>query len=146
MRPHSAREVSDYLWRKTRATKYRSKKTGEVKERPGIPETIAQRVYDRLEQKGYIDDQAFANYWVENRNQTKGASRRKLMSELRGKGVASGIIDQAIAQSSRSDSDELAKLIAKKRARYPDDQKLVAYLARQGFSYDDIASAMSGAE
>lgn len=26
MRPHSAREVRDYLWRKTRATRYRSKK------------------------------------------------------------------------------------------------------------------------
>jgi SOS response regulatory protein OraA/RecX len=32
-------------------------------------------------------------------------------------------------------------VIAKKRSRY-DDQKLMAYLARQGFRYDDIREAL----
>ena len=37
---------------------------------------------------------------------------------------------------------ELAKIIAKKRRRYPDEQKLAAYLAWQGFDYDDIKQAL----
>jgi regulatory protein len=43
-------------------------------------------VFERLVEKGYVDDEKFARFWVENRNQTKGASRRKLEAELRAKG------------------------------------------------------------
>ena len=142
MRPHSAREIRDYLYQKTRATKYKSKKTGELKERAGVSQYVADRVFDRLVYKNYIDDETFARYWVENRHQTKGTSQRKLQAELRAKGVESSIIEAALATTERSDQDELAKIIAKKRPKYPDDQKFMQYLARQGFSYDDIKTAL----
>lgn len=141
MRPHSSKEMRDYLYRKTRSTKTRTK-TGELKDRPGVPETITQRVYDRLVQKGYIDDEKFARFWVENRNLRKGASRRKLQAELQSKGVESSIIDRILGESARDDSSEIEKVIAKKRARYPDEQKFMRYLASQGFSYDDIKHAL----
>lgn len=143
MRPHSSREIRDYLYRKTRTTRVKSRKTGEIYERAGVSQSVADRVFDRLVEKGYIDDEKFTRYWVENRNLTKGASRRKLQAELRTKGVESGIIDRHLADSSRTDEDELQKIIAKKRSRYPDEQKLMQYLARQGFSYDDIKSALT---
>ena len=142
MRPHSSREVRDYLWRKTRTTKVKAK-DGSLKERVGVSPVIADRVFERLAEKGYIDDEKFTRYWVENRSLTKGASRRKLTAELRAKGVEQAIIDQAFEATMRSDDDELKKVIAKKRARYPDYQKLMAYLAGQGFSYDDIKRALS---
>lgn len=142
MRPHSAREVRDYLWRKTRATRHRSKKTGELKERPGVSQALVDRVYERLVEKAYIDDEKFTRYWVENRNQTKGMSRRKLEAELRAKGVANDIIERNLRDSLRNDTDELQKIIAKKRRRYPDEQKFMQYLARQGFSFDDIKAAL----
>jgi regulatory protein len=141
MRPHSAKEVRDYLYRKTRDSRT---KTGEMKK--GIAPEITQRVFERLVDKGYIDDGKFTRYWVENRNLTKGASRRKLQAELRAKGVESSIIEQYLAESERSDEGELEKIIAKKRNRYPDDQKFMQYLARQGFSYDDIKSALTSDE
>ncbi|MNR04852.1 Regulatory protein RecX [compost metagenome] len=138
MRPHSAREVRDYLYRKTRDTRT---KTGDIKK--GVPPEVTSRVFDRLVEKGYIDDEKFTRYWVENRSLTKGASRRKLQAELRAKGVESGIIEQFLSETDRSDTNELLKVIAKKRARYPDKQKLMQYLARQGFSYDDISAALN---
>lgn len=138
MRPHSSREVRDYLYRKTRDTRT---KTGDIKQ--GIAPEITDRVFDRLVEKGYIDDEKFARYWVENRNMTKGTSRRKLQAELQSKGVSAAIIEQQLAASPRSEDDELAKVIAKKRNRYPDDQKFMQYLARQGFSYDDIKQALT---
>lgn len=142
-RPRSVREMRDYLYRKTLSTKYKSKKTGEIKERAGYTTSLTDRVLNRLIEKGYVDDEKFATWWVENRNLGKGSSLRKLRSELSAKGVSSQLIDASLQQSERSDSDELAKIIAKKRRRYPDDQKLMQYLARQGFSYDDIKSALS---
>lgn len=140
-RPHSSREVRDYLRRKTYAKKYKNSK-GEIKERPGVPEELATRVLTKLQQKKYVNDENFARWWVETRHQTKGASKRKLTAELYAKGIASQLIDEVLADSPRSDAVELAKIIAKKRRRYPDEQKFIAYLARQGFSYDDIKRAL----
>lgn len=138
MRPHSGKEMRDYLYRKTRDTRT---KTGEVKK--GVSPDITTRVFDRLVEKGYIDDEKFTRYWVENRSLTKGVSRRKLQAELRSKGVESSIIERHLVESSRTDGDELLKIITKKRPRYPDEQKLMQYLARQGFGYDDIKRALS---
>jgi regulatory protein len=143
MRPHSAKEVRDYLWRKTRDTMVKSRRTGEVMRREGVSTRITDRVYERLVEKGYVDDEKFAKYWVENRSLGKGVSARKLTAELRAKGVEQGIISSSLSSSDRADNDELKKVIAKKHARYPDEQKFKQYLLRQGFSYDDINDALS---
>lgn len=142
MRPHSAKEVRDYLWRKTRTTKVKTRQ-GELKERAGVSLALTERVFDRLVEKGYIDDEKFTRYWVENRSLAKGASRRKLTAELRAKGIESSLIEEALLVTDRSDGEELAKVITKKISRYPDEQKLMAYLAGQGFAYDDIKRALS---
>lgn len=141
VRPRSLREMRDYLYRKTRETKYKTRK-GEIKERPGIPQEIADRVFDRLIEKGYVSDEKFARFWIENRNLRKGISRRKLQAELAAKGVPRQLVDQLLGDSDRSDRSELRKIIAKKASRYPDRQKFIAYLARQGFRYDDITSEL----
>ena len=142
LRPRSVKEIRDYLWKKTLTTKYKSRKTGEIKDKPGISKEITERVLERVQQKGYVNDEQFTRWWVENRNQTKGSSLRKLRSELQSKGVASAAVDAALLASTRSDEDELKKIIAKKAKRYDDEQKLMQYLARQGFSYDDIKRAL----
>ena len=137
LRPHSGKEVRDYLFRKTLPTRTKS---GDL--RGGASKDVAERVYDRLVEKGHINDERFTSWWVENRSLKQGASRRKLTSELRGKGVAPGVIDKHLGESSRTDVSELHKMIKKKAGRYSDPQKLMQYLARQGFSYDDIKSAL----
>jgi regulatory protein len=142
MRPHSSKEVKDYLYRKTLNKKVRNRRTGEVKERAGVSKFVTERVHVRLTEKGYVDDTKFARWWIENRNLRKGVSRRKLQAELTAKGVDRSIVDSLLAESLRSDADELKKMIAKRQSKYSDEQKLIAYLARQGFSYDDIKNAL----
>jgi len=141
MRPHSGREVGDYLYRKTRDSRT---KTGSVKK--GVSPEITGRVFNRLQDRGYIDDEKFARFWIENRNLKKGVSRRKLQAELRSKGVDGQIIEHELAATDRGDESEIQKIIAKKRPRYSDDQKIMQYLARQGFSYDDIKQALEVAD
>lgn len=143
MRPHSAKEVKDYLWRKTRTTKVRVRDTNEYKDRPGVAQAIADRVFGRLFDKGYLNDENFARYWVENRQMRKGISQRKLVAELRAKGVEQAVIEQAVQNSPREEKSEIDKILAKKRHKYDDDQKLIAYLMRQGFSYDVVRTAIT---
>lgn len=128
IRPRSIREVRDYLWRK--------------KADPDIGESIIQR----LEVRGYLGDAAFAKSWVRSRQLTKPISKRRLQAELIQKGVASELIEQAISGNNEYDELEaLREIITKKRkqSRYQDEQKLMQYLARQGFSYDVIKSTLS---
>lgn len=146
MRPHSAKEVRDYLWRKTRITRVRVRDSNETRERPGVSQAIADRVYERLVKRGHINDENFARFWVENRQARKGISQRKLIAELRAKGVESSIIDSAMQNSPREEKSEIQKVLEKKRHRYDDEQKLIAYLMRQGFSYDAIRDALAGSE
>ncbi|MEO6109656.1 MAG: regulatory protein RecX [Candidatus Saccharimonadales bacterium] len=138
MRPHSQREVRDYLYRKTRDS---LTKLGTIKK--GVSPALTERVYNRLVEKGYVNDEKFARFWIENRNLRKGSSLRRLSAELSAKGVERGIIESLLKESDRDDADELQKIILKKRNRYDDEQKFMAYLARQGFSYDDIKAALN---
>jgi len=141
MRPHSQFEVQNYLFKKTRPTRG---KDGNL--RPGVSDETSKRVLSRLIEKGYIDDYKFSKFWVENRSLGKGISRRKLLSELKSKGVSNTIIDQVLAETERSDEDEVKKIIKKKRRHYSDDKKLMEYLARLGFRYDDIKQALDGTD
>jgi len=141
MRPRSRREINDYLYRKTRDV---PTKTGGI--RKGVSKELTVRVFERLVEKNYVDDEKFARFWIENRNLRKGTSMRKLSAELSAKGVDRAIIDRLLDETDREDEDELRKIIAKKRHRYDDEQKFMAYLARRGFSYDDIKSALSEEE
>jgi len=141
MRPHSGKELSDYLYRKTRP---RKAKNGSIV--PGVSATVTQKVYGRLMEKGYVNDESFARYWVENRNLRKGISQRMLRSELLSKGVDGSVIDAALNNVGRDDKSELTKIIERKSARYTDEQKLIAYLVGKGFSYDDIKDALASRE
>jgi regulatory protein len=104
-----------------------------------------ERVVARLHERGYLDDAKFAAAFVRSRAATRNFSVKKMRLELRKKGIAPDIIEQTLADS--EDFDEMAalrQLVAKKRAHYADDErKLIAYLARQGFSYDAIKSALT---
>lgn len=127
MRQRSRWEIMTYLARKEAA-----------------PE-LAEQIADRLSGLGFIDDQAFARNWVENRHLLKPTSKRKLRQELQSKRVATAVIDEVLRQDETGDRQELRSLIAKKRriSKFSQDPaKLMQYLARQGFGYEDIKSAM----
>lgn len=142
MRPHSIKEIRDYLKRKTLSKKVRVKnrKTGEyqTKVREGYDASLIPLVLERLDQHGHLDDERFARLWVENRNTKKGVSIRKLRNELAEKGVDKNIVESVLQDSSRDEREELRKVIARKANRYEDPQKLIQYLVRQGFNYSDV--------
>lgn len=138
MRTRSTKEVRDYLYRKTRPSPL---KTGGMKQ--GVPVELTERVFDRLFGRGFIDDEKFTRFWIENRQVRKGISRRKLQAELRAKGIENSLIEACFAESPRDELEELKKVIEKKRRRYDDEQKFMRYLVQAGFSYDNVKRALA---
>jgi len=99
----------------------------------------------RLEVQDLINDERFAREWVEARQLASPRSRIHLQAELREKGIASDIIEVAMASTAATDEGAaIMALIAGKRLRqrYPEDQKLIRYLAGKGFRYDAIKAAL----
>lgn len=128
VRPRSEKEVADYLRKKVFEKKIDKNIDGILK---------------RLKDKGYLGDEKFAQWWVENRFTKKGVSQKRLAMELLTKGVKKEIIDEVL--DARDDTVEIRKIIEKKRGKYT-DEKLTAYLCRQGFSYDLVREMVGRAE
>jgi len=111
-------------------------------QRKEIDKDTSLEVIRRLKHARLLDDFEFARVWISNRRTLKSTSKRRLRLELMQKHVPNDIIDEALAEDETDERQALRDLIAKKRARYPDPQKFMAYLARQGFRYDDIKSVL----
>jgi len=129
-RPRSEWEVRDYLRRK----EYDS---------PTIDTILS-----KLSNYGYIDDVKFAQAWVSNRRLLKPTSLRRLRQELAQKHVSREDVEKALEDDEGDESIVLLELIQKKQqqSRYQDQQKLIAYLLRQGFNYSDVKAALETEE
>ncbi|MDO4612009.1 MAG: RecX family transcriptional regulator [Candidatus Saccharibacteria bacterium] len=162
IRPRSLKETQDYLKERVQKRRLENlkrernrermaelKKAGDVegiqrmreyktplKELPEISSELSGLVFERLLERGYLDDLKFAEYYVENRFVKKGVSMRRLEMELLKKGISKEIVAEVFTNSGRDERGEILKMVAKKRAKYDDPQKLLAYLVRQGFSYE----------
>ena len=128
IRPRSAHEIDEYLNRKT------------------ADENLKNKVRQELGQYNYINDEEFAKKWITGRTAIKPMSRLRLKQELIQKRVPKDIIDEALNQADIDDLAAVKQVIAARSHRYPDRQKLLAYLSRQGFSYGDIKRALEDAD
>ncbi|MEU5979037.1 recombination regulator RecX [Streptomyces sp. NPDC047315] len=105
-----------------------------------IPPEVADDVLSRFEDVGLINDTAFAQAWVESRHHSRGLARRALARELRTKGVAPALVDEAVGQLDSEREEETARaLVARKlRATRGLDRdrrirRLAGMLARKGY-------------
>ena len=111
----------------------------------GITEEAIGRVIERLRQNNLVNDEQFAQAWVENRSTFRPRSRKALQFEMRQKGVSKSAIEGALANL-EIDEEELAYQAALKQSRKLSHlekmdfrRKLSGFLARRGFGYETIA-------
>jgi regulatory protein len=122
------------------APRTRAELTATLRERQ-VPDDVAQRVLDRFEEVGLIDDLAFARMWVESRQRGRLLSSRALRAELRRKGVPDALVDEALHVVTAEDELGAAREIAARKARSvvglprsTQVRRLSGALARKGYS------------
>jgi len=121
---------------------YRPRSEAEVRSRlrrHNDPVDVIDAVVARLKEQRLLDDQQFAADYAGNRIRSAPRSRRMVTRELRQKGVATEVVEEA---TEGLDDDAAACRAAAKRAErfrslpYPEfRQKLGGFLQRRGFSY-----------
>ncbi|CAN5115995.1 RecX family transcriptional regulator [soil metagenome] len=134
-----------------RALRYvamRSRSTWEMQnylERKEASEGLIVQTLQKLTELGLLNDAEYAASFVRNRQLLKPTSRRKLIMELKKKRISESHIQQALEANDLNETDSLQQVITKMRrqSKYSDDNKLMQYLARQGFGYGDIKSALA---
>jgi regulatory protein len=109
-------------------------------------EAVIEAVIERLERAGLLDDEAFARFWVENREQFGPRGTRALRYELRQKGVPDEIIQETIADLDEGDAAYHAALKRLRRYAQADEQtfrkRLGDYLVRRGFAYHTVRDVL----
>lgn len=124
-RPRSREEVRRYLQRKE------------------TPPDLINPVLERLDQLELINDQAFAEFWIESRARFNPKGAQAIKNELRQKGVTREVVDEMVDDEQ---DEERARQAARKKAQSLTGQsgmdfktfrlRLGAFLQRRGFSYE----------
>jgi regulatory protein len=129
---------------------YRPRSEQELRRRlrlKGMTSRSIEPAIARLRRAGLLDDEAYARFYVESRQNSSPRSRRLLGYELRTKGVESETVGRAV---DGVDEGASAYNAAAKRARrlrdldYPTFQRrLASFLAARGFTYGTIQGVVS---
>jgi regulatory protein len=105
-----------------------------------IPDEVADGVLERFQDVGLIDDQAFANAWVESRHRGRGLARRALAQELRHRGVEAELVSEAVGLLDPQQEEETARALVLRRLpgtrgldRERRIRRLAGMLARKGY-------------
>lgn len=107
----------------------------------------------RLAEVGLVDDAAFAEQWVHSRHTYSGRGRATLRRELRDKGIAPALAEEALAAITDADERARAADLARRKLQSLSAgtdydralRRLVAVLARRGFD-QSVAFAVAGEE
>jgi regulatory protein len=128
---------------------YRPRSSEEVRRNlreKGFAGQTIETVIERLAGVGLLDDEAFARFWVDNRERFGPRSRRALRYELRQKGVPDAAIEAALADLDEEEAAYRAASARLRRYARADEQtfrkRLGAFLARRGFSYGIVRDAL----
>jgi regulatory protein len=131
-RARSKKEISDYL---QKIINKKGKKTEHT-------QILVDKVIKKLKSLNLINDQEFALWWIEQRQNLNPKGKKALRLELRQKGVDQKTIEQSLASIDPLKLEESARqIIAKKVKLYPHlsslkfKKKLLSLLLRRGFDY-----------
>lgn len=134
IRPRSEKEIRDRL-----SQKLYKRKLPEFINKDELKESVL----TKLSRLDFVDDEKFARWWVEQRNQFRPKGKRALMVELRVKGVSDESIRKALTLLS-NEKELIKKLMDKKLKtlqRFSEKQrkeKVIQFLLRKGFSWEEI--------
>lgn len=140
-RPHSRSEVENYLKKKFSSNS-------------PVEEKSITDVVSKVGKLGLIDDEEFARWLFDQRVKgSKAKGLRFIKSEFYQKGISKETIEKVFSQKlPETDWRSMARiLIAKKKASYKDlpifsaRRKLLSFLLRRGFDYDNAASVVDEA-
>ena len=112
-----------------------------------LPETVEMVLY-KLEKEHFLNDEAFATEYAASLSRRQ-MGRTRITQELRRKGIAPALIQQALESLDAEEADDAALVLARKLLRrYEREsdprkamQKLLMAMARRGYGFEEARAA-----
>ncbi|MGN0423598.1 MAG: regulatory protein RecX [Lachnospiraceae bacterium] len=119
--------------------------------RNDYPPDIVEEAIAYVKSFGYINDAEYTRSFIENRKEKK--SKKEIYAALCQKGLPKDLIETALEEC-YADDDSIAAIEAIVRKKkfdpkstdYKEMQKMMGYLVRKGFRYDDIRQVIQVSE
>ena len=119
--------------------------------RNDYPSDIVEEAIAYVKSFGYINDAEYTRSFIENRKEKK--SKKEIYAALCQKGLPKDLIETALEEC-YADDDSIAAIEAIVRKKkfdpkstdYKEMQKMMGYLVRKGFRYDDIRQVIQVSE
>lgn len=119
--------------------------------RNDYPSDIVEEAIAYVKSFGYINDAEYTRSFIENRKEKK--SKKEIYAALCQKGLPKDLIETALEEC-YADDDSIAAIEAIVRKKkfdpkstdYREMQKMMGYLVRKGFRYDDIRQVIQVSE
>jgi regulatory protein len=111
-------------------------------------QTLVELIVRRLKDRGYLNDSQYAAYFSSLRRDNQKFGRRRVITDLKVKGIHNEVIDKAVdaAFEGVSEEKQARDYLRKKRLAKPRDQKETArvfrQLARGGFGTKTIFTVL----
>jgi regulatory protein len=131
LRPRSEKEFKNWLYRKK------------------VHKSLYKELFDKLRRLDFLDDEKFAVWWVEQRNNFRPKSKRILNQELRIKGINKEIIENVLFEAKIDEAKIAKEMLEKKKYRWKNlndfeaRKKMSAFLARKGFGWDVVKKTVN---
>lgn len=123
IRPRSQKEILDWFKRKK------------------VSQKDIDLVLKKLTDLGFLSDQEFAVWWVQQRSYFRPRSKNHLKFELFGKGISREIIESVLGGESFNEEESAKNLLTKKAKRFEKfdeeerSQKIAKFLISRGYSW-----------
>ena len=118
----------------------------------GYAEDAVEAAIRYVKSFGYINDMEYARSFIDSRKDRK--SKKELYATLLQKGVPAEIVEQVFEEADygEKDSRQAIEALMRKRSYNPETadvkekQKMMGYLMRKGFSYQDVRNVLQVCE
>lgn len=116
----------------------------------GYPEEAVNTAIEYVKNLHYIDDNRYAQYYIEGRTGSK--SKQQITQDLLRRGISKELIQSIYEQQEPEDeTDQIHKWVKKKRvdletADPKEINRLYGFLMRKGFQSSDISKVLRGRE
>ena len=134
-RPRTKKEMRDYLYKKIQKRHF--------------SRDDADNVIEELEEKKFIDDKAFVEWFADQRSRGKPKGSYVLKGELLRFGIEKDLIDFYLQENPLKEEDLALKALQSKWHRFKNlpkkerFEKSAAFLSNRGFSFDLIKEAIN---
>lgn len=113
--------------------------------RKGFSDEETSEVCDYIEEVGLVDDDLYVKFFVEDSFRIKNKGARKIVYELKQRGIDDDKIEEAIEEASDMEYEALKEAYARKLEAtksetdpYKRKNKIIRFLISRGFDYSDI--------